>query len=595
MCLLFLILGGQTIFMKMNSLFDTPLLGVAKDFDSDLKNTYSHGFVYDKNNPEILWSKQSAQGTCEYPKGMILRILHKFLIAESLTDSSEKDWDFGGIYESNDSLILSYCMLDLSEIKRIIGEDGSFSDKERVILKIDNTGKVSGCYAAESGEKTEYKLQMTGQKGISTEGYIAAVAAWLIYKNHDDLMENERQFLNQHFGSIMSNVMNPSCTDKKSEMMILAYNIYTLMEYQADVLKKYGVAIPFQFSPAGDNMVEFQDLIESPEPLGAEIIGKKTTELKSRIPSSGTRKTNQKKNMWDDLYGKYEVSDRKLTPYEESLIFHIPDYYQEPKNLLKYAEMYKQTFGKRMNIRFLLLCGPSGSGKTEWANMFSHLIRRPKVTFNCDAEMTKDDLLTRFVPANGKAGTIVHVPTQLLEALEFGWIVEIAEPTLLNPAVMAAMNSLFDGIGKTATPDGRIIQIHPETVVIMTTNLKYEGCNSMNQSVISRFVPVNIPYLEKNQLVERMQIYSGFANTSVLKKMADVYYSAIKQAEDLEIWDGAIDVRGMCQWATATAVNGKVWENGLDIFISKCSLGDNLDVFIHCLEKSFSKGEVVKV
>ena len=88
--------------------------------------------------------------------------------------------------------------------------------------------------------------------------------------------------------------------------------------------------------------------------------------------------------------------------------------------------------------------------------------------------------------------------------------------------------------------------------------------------------------------------YSGLKDKRIIKKMINVYSDAVNKSNELEIHDGAIDPRALYQWAAATAVDGEIWQNGLDMFISKCSLDEsNFDVFIHCLETEFSRGETI--
>lgn len=55
-----------------------------------------------------------------------------------------------------------------------------------------------------------------------------------------------------------------------------------------------------------------------------------------------------------------------------------------------------------------------------------------------------------------------------------------------KPGTLTRLNALFDDDAKTDLLNGEIIERHPDTVVIMTTNMDYIGCQMFNESVLSR-------------------------------------------------------------------------------------------------------------
>ena len=569
--------------MRNNKLFDNTELGVM-DFPAEEVHKFKAGFEINHslgNDLSIVFPLPDGSGNIETvrPKGLPLKVVKKMVKILPFIKNA------GGIYTQKDSTDIFLWYTGGYKLKSFL-ESSPNPDKvsdppETYLLRIKETGKVSGCVITD-GEPHQYSIKtLSNPEGFSSEAYIAALFANVVI-NAKNMQEPEKNFFQEKFTNIFKDKILPL------NEMVLADNLYKLLEDPEMVEKQYGIKVPFFVQP-DQFFVQYEDFFKFPEIVDELVVGSKCP----YFPIKGSPSANI--SSWRGKAGSFEIqSGRKLLPFEEDKVFKIPDYYEEPKDLMRYARLYHDTFGKKLNLRFFLLAGPSGTGKTEWANCFSAMIHRPIVHFNCDAEMTKDDLLTRFVPADGVAGTIKHVPTELLQALQFGWVIEIAEPTLLQPAVLAAMNSLFDSTGQTVTPDGRIIKIHPETVVIMTTNLRYEGCNSFNQSVLSRFTMVNLPYLEDRDLIERIKTYSGLQDESLIKRMIRVYQDAVEKANELEIHDGAIDPRALYQWAAASAIDGEVWQNGLDMFISKCSLDEsNFDVFIHCLETEFSKGERV--
>ncbi len=79
-----------------------------------------------------------------------------------------------------------------------------------------------------------------------------------------------------------------------------------------------------------------------------------------------------------------------------------------------------------------------------------------------------------------------YVETDFVKALKHGYLVEIQEPsTIIQPGVLVGLNSLLEQEGSITLPTGEIIRRHPDTVVVVTTNVSYEGCRSMNRATRS--------------------------------------------------------------------------------------------------------------
>ena len=52
--------------------------------------------------------------------------------------------------------------------------------------------------------------------------------------------------------------------------------------------------------------------------------------------------------------------------------------------------------------------------------------------------------------------------------------------------VLVGLNSLLDNCKAIKLITGEVIERHPDTVIILTTNTDYNGCKELNQSIISR-------------------------------------------------------------------------------------------------------------
>lgn len=98
-----------------------------------------------------------------------------------------------------------------------------------------------------------------------------------------------------------------------------------------------------------------------------------------------------------------------------------------------------------------------------------------------------------------------YVDTPLVEAIRYGYILEIQEPTVIaNPGVLVGLNSLLDRCNSVYLPNGETIHRHPDTTIVITTNNDYAGCKQMNQSVISRMnLVIDLDEPDEDTQVER--------------------------------------------------------------------------------------------
>ena len=113
-----------------------------------------------------------------------------------------------------------------------------------------------------------------------------------------------------------------------------------------------------------------------------------------------------------------------------------------------------------------------------------------------------------------------YVETDFVKALKHGYLVEVQEPsTIIQPGVLVGLNSLLVQEGSITLPTGEIIRRHPDTVVIVTTNVSYEGCRSMNQSVVDRMSLVkDIELPEPEVMVQRAMAVTGCADECLVSR-----------------------------------------------------------------------------
>ena len=166
-----------------------------------------------------------------------------------------------------------------------------------------------------------------------------------------------------------------------------------------------------------------------------------------------------------------------------------------------------------------------------------------------------------------------YVETDFVKALKHGYLVEVQEPsTIIQPGVLVGLNSLLEQEGSITLPTGEIIRRHPDTVVIVTTNVSYEGCRSMNQSVVDRMSLVkDIELPEPEVMVQRAMAVNGCADEYLVSQMVQVVNDMADYCRKNSITDGACGMRSLIDWVISAEISGDPYLSAKYTVISKAT------------------------
>lgn len=166
-----------------------------------------------------------------------------------------------------------------------------------------------------------------------------------------------------------------------------------------------------------------------------------------------------------------------------------------------------------------------------------------------------------------------YVETDFVKALKHGYLVEVQEPsTIIQPGVLVGLNSLLEQEGSITLPTGEIIRRHPDTVVIVTTNVSYEGCRSMNQSVVDRMSLVkDIELPEPEIMVQRAMAVTGCADEYLVSQMVQVVNDMADYCRKNSITDGACGMRSLIDWVISAEISGDPYLSAKYTVISKAT------------------------
>lgn len=255
-----------------------------------------------------------------------------------------------------------------------------------------------------------------------------------------------------------------------------------------------------------------------------------------------------------------------------------------------------------MKISNVLLEGDAGSGKTQLAKALSADLQLPYTKVTCFADMDKSDVFGALLPvvdsnkeqdqelleaiyqtdtleavltliqnhygidpfsAKEKLAELVqrieadypdaihysYYPSEIVRAIEKGYLLEIQEPTVIRDAsVLVALNSALEPNGMLNLPTG-IIRRHPDCVIVITTNRNYQGNRPLNESLRDRMQhaeKMDLPALEV--MAERAMAKTMIQKQELLLKMAEIIRLLDETAKANAI-KGVAGMRSYFYWA----------------------------------------------
>lgn len=178
--------------------------------------------------------------------------------------------------------------------------------------------------------------------------------------------------------------------------------------------------------------------------------------------------------------------------------------------------------------------------------------------------------------SNGQ--TYTYVETDFIKALKNGYVIEIQEPsTIVQPGVLVGLNSLLEQSGSITLPTGEVIERHPDAVVVVTTNISYEGCRGMNQSVLDRMSLVRDVELPTPEvMVQRAMSVTGETDEYQVSQMVQVVNNIAEYCRKNSITDGSYGMRSLIDWIVSTQITRDPYQSALYTIISKAT-SDELD------------------
>lgn len=162
--------------------------------------------------------------------------------------------------------------------------------------------------------------------------------------------------------------------------------------------------------------------------------------------------------------------------------------------------------------------------------------------------------------------------------------------TIMQPGVLVGLNSLLEQEGSITLPTGEVIERHPDAVIIVTTNVDYEGCRGLNQSVVDRMSLVKDVELPTPEvMVQRAMSVTGETDEYQVSQMVRVVNAMAEYCKKNGILDGSVGMRSLIDWIISKQITGDVYKSALSTIVSKATSDEaaRIALITNALEQEF--------
>lgn len=349
----------------------------------------------------------------------------------------------------------------------------------------------------------------------------------------------------------------------------------------------------------------------------------------------------------EKLAGKYH-DGTVYTKKEIDMIPKLKDSYIVPQEVISICEHISKTAGSSHPIRNIMLRGESSVGKTSSAKAVASALGRPMVApVTCHADFETADFLMQCVPVETQVDETFDLPTfedilmdpstayhmltgeyienitetevyeklteriyqkaqlqnsntkspvryqesSLITAMRYGYVCEVQEASvILKQGVLVGLNSLLDDCEEIMLPTGERLHRHPNTIIILTTNNDYEGCQNFNQSVISRMDLIyDIDDLKMDDYIERGMANTGFQDRNMVTQMAETLLEVKNHLKERYITDGSCGLREFIAWIQSYMITGKIIDSAIITILSSLSkeMENRNEIYDTCIKTKF--------
>lgn len=270
-----------------------------------------------------------------------------------------------------------------------------------------------------------------------------------------------------------------------------------------------------------------------------------------------------------DILRKYGIRESLIKDLEyfrnyyktdEEVISRI----QEPKNFYYGIDVWEQCLYALLNSQNVLLVGTKATGKNVLADNLSYAFARPKWTVSFHNFLDADNLIGVDTYKNNE---VVFRNGSITECSIYGGFGVLDEINMAKNDAISVLYSVLDYRRVIDISGYKKIDISEPTRFIATMNYGYFGTKELNEALISRFAVIQMPRLNKENILEILKGSFEDANDEYLSLLAEVFEDLQTKSQNGQISSKAVDLRGLVN-AISLAKKGMDTKKALKMCIS---------------------------
>ena len=215
-----------------------------------------------------------------------------------------------------------------------------------------------------------------------------------------------------------------------------------------------------------------------------------------------------------------------------------------PRNLTFFygKDVWEMCIAALLEGQNILICGPKAIGKNVLADNLCQLFGRPQWNVSFHINTDSSTLIGTDTFIDNRVQLRKGAVYACVEHGGFGFFDEI---NMAKNDAIVVLHSALDYRRFIDIPGYEKIALHEATRFIATMNYEYAGTKELNEALVSRFLVVDIPKLDKEKLMLILKAEFPTADEEKLSQFAGLFLDLQAKAEHSEISSKAVDLRGI--------------------------------------------------
>lgn len=195
----------------------------------------------------------------------------------------------------------------------------------------------------------------------------------------------------------------------------------------------------------------------------------------------------------------------------------------------------------------ILLKGPTGTGKTKLAETLSHLFNQPMFSINASVDLDAESLMGfKTLDYDDGQQVIEFVPGPVTKAMKHGTLLYIDEINMAKPETLPLINGVLDYRRTVTNPfTNEMITAKDGFNVIAAINEGYIGTVPLNEALKNRFIVIDVPYIQGEQLKALIQTNTKLTDDKTIDLFVTLSADLIQGVSQGKLSEDAASIRAL--------------------------------------------------